>query len=84
MLVIEGLKLMVIGMGLVYIFLLIMVGLINIMAAILRPYTLAEEAALKAEAERIKAKKAAKAKNQAGSDMSAVISAAVAHHRSKE
>jgi oxaloacetate decarboxylase gamma subunit len=84
MLVFEGLKLMVIGMGLVFIFLLIMVALINIMAAILRPYTLAEEAALKEEAERIKAKKAAKAKQQGNTNMSAVISAAVAHHRSKE
>jgi oxaloacetate decarboxylase (Na+ extruding) subunit gamma len=83
MLVFEGLKLMVIGMGLVYIFLMIMIGLINVMAAILRPYTLAEEAAVKAEAERIKAKKAAKAKT-GNSDLSAVIAAAVIHHQSKD
>ncbi len=83
MLVMEGLKLLVIGMGLVFLFLIILIFFIDIMARVLRSATLAEEKAIKDELERQKAKKAAKAKAHHSSDVTAVIAAAVAAFRAK-
>ncbi len=87
--VIEGLKLMVLGMGVVFIFLALLVVIMQINARLLRGVTEREmQPPVDIRAERRKREMSQKAKSKVESDekqrLVAVIAAALAAHRAKQ
>ncbi len=87
--VIEGLKLMVLGLGVVFIFLALLVVIMQINARLLRGVTEREmQPPVDIRAERRKREMSQKAKSKVESDekqrLVAVIAAALAAHRAKQ
>lgn len=86
----EGLKLMVLGMGVVYIFLALLVVIMEVNARLLRGVTEREmqepvdlRAAKRKSASNLKAKTTSKTKADEQQRLVAVIAAALAAHRAK-
>ncbi len=81
----DGLKITVLGMGWVFLFLVVMIQMMKLLSAVLAPFTKREEEAAAAAAAAEKAKRAAKA--SAGSsddaDLAAVAAVAVARSLAK-
>ena len=73
LLFLDGLRLMVMGMGMVFSFLLIMIFCMNLMAKVLAPFAKLEAAPA--------AKPAAKKASQSDADIAAAAVAAVEHFR---
>ncbi len=80
----EGLKLIVLGMGTVFVFLTLLLLAIKVMARLLAPFTTTEMLELEAEQQAAAARRQQPAADTGdGRTLIAVISAAVATHRAR-
>ncbi len=84
--IIEGLKLMLLGMGVVFTFLILLYYAVSALGIILQPYTQKELALLVAarQKERLPKPASGKQMDADNGNLIAVISAAVAAHRNRE
>ncbi len=75
--IIEGLKLALLGMTVVFVFLVLLVLIVNLSSWLLKPYTQKEQDAVSSRTDRLKHSKIDEQR------LAAVISAAIAAHRAR-